>query len=102
MGRGSVVWGVVGMVAVGLAACGTEDPEPVVSDPCASCGEGCPAPDAQPCASDGNRYCNSCEITCRGLQVVSDNVCDDDDQGGAGTSIGSGAGGAGGSGGGGA
>ena len=36
------------------------------------CGAGCPAPEFQPCASDGRTYCNECTITCKGLTVADD------------------------------
>lgn len=36
----------------------------------AGCPIGCPAPTLQPCANDGERYCNACVIGCNGLHVV--------------------------------
>ncbi len=42
-----------------------------------ACGDGCPAPGEQPCASDGQNYCNTCTIECKGLTVAEDaSTCD--------------------------
>jgi hypothetical protein len=53
-----------------LAACGpvTSGEEQCIED----CGDGCPAPEFQPCASDGQRYCNECVIACKELTVADD------------------------------
>lgn len=56
-----------------------------------NCGDGCPAPEFQPCACDGNKYCNLCEINAKGLSAAPASFC----KGGA-----AGSGGAGGAGGG--
>lgn len=36
------------------------------------CLPGCPVPEEQPCASDGNRYCNVCVINCKNFFVEPD------------------------------
>jgi len=44
----------------------------------AECGDGCPAPEFQPCGEDGNLYCNTCEMGCRGIEEAgSRDVCED-------------------------
>ena len=56
--------------------CPTEEDETACL---AACGEGCPAPEFQTCASDGNTYCNDCVIECKGLTVADDPTsCADD------------------------
>lgn len=41
------------------------------------CGVGCPAPEFQPCATDGNRYCSTCIMDCYGLDEADDpSFCD--------------------------
>ena len=59
----------VGLLGVG---CESEDSEPSCIE---DCGDGCPAPQSQPCASDGQRYCNACVIQCKGLTVVEESRC---------------------------
>jgi len=45
-----------------------------------TCGAGCPAPEFQLCATNGERYCNTCTIACHGLEEADDpSVCDDED-----------------------
>ncbi|MBA2662803.1 MAG: DUF4377 domain-containing protein [Bradymonadaceae bacterium] len=42
-----------------------------------ACAIGCVAPQYQPCATDGNFYCSTCQIECGGLEVAEDPaVCD--------------------------
>ncbi len=48
---------------------------PDIEDCLAGCGVGCPAPEFQPCASDGNFYCNTCIIGCYGLDVLDPVSC---------------------------
>lgn len=41
-----------------------------------ACPVGCPGPGDQPCASDGEYYCNECVIECYGLEVVDASFCE--------------------------
>ncbi|MCB9519629.1 MAG: hypothetical protein H6700_02690 [Myxococcales bacterium] len=42
----------------------------------AECGDGCPAPEFQPCGADGELYCNECEMSCHGVEPAADrSVC---------------------------
>jgi hypothetical protein len=58
-------------VADDATSCETETEEQCIE----SCGEGCVAPEFQPCASDGNTYCNECVIECKGLTVEGAETC---------------------------
>lgn len=50
--------------------------KPQTEEQClASCGDGCPAPEFQTCASDGQRYCNECVIGCKGLTKADESKC---------------------------
>ena len=54
------------------SVCHTTNPD---EDTCiAECGDGCAAPDEQPCASDGSRYCSECVIACKNLFVEQDDA----------------------------
>jgi hypothetical protein len=82
----SVLWGRLATAAAvcwALAACGGDlaarggNEHAVSVEEClAACGEGCPAPEARVCASDGERYCNSCVIECHDLAVAEDSTCE--------------------------
>jgi len=37
-----------------------------------ACGIGCPAPEFQVCAEDGQLYCTQCQLDCRGLAAAAD------------------------------
>jgi hypothetical protein len=74
--------------ATSLWGCGSNDDNPIDIDipteqEClAECGEACPAPELQPCASNGQRYCNECVIACYGLSVASDSsTCETENNG---------------------
>jgi hypothetical protein len=41
-----------------------------------NCPTGCAAPEYRICASDGEKYCNTCTIECYGLTEVDDSVCE--------------------------
>ena len=66
------------------ATCEASD-EPIDDEPTEAeinaCLNACPltgiAPEYWTCASDGNRYMDSCEIGCMGLEVADDAVCED-------------------------
>ena len=72
-------------LAAATAACGSAggdiygsgdaDDEQIVDECLDQCGVGCPAPEYQICASDGQMYCNTCVIDCYGLTVAADGIC---------------------------
>lgn len=57
------------------SACGTNDGMGICTAKPTTCGDGCPAPEFQICACDGQKYCNSCEINKKGLSVAAANFC---------------------------
>jgi hypothetical protein len=66
-----------GMTDTGSGLDGGDDSDADALDACLmACGVGCPAPEFQPCASDGARYCNTCIIACYGLTEAAPSVCE--------------------------
>jgi hypothetical protein len=54
-----------------------EGEEPTLEECLESCEDACPAPDQRVCASDGERYCNTCVLSCHDLEVADDaSTCD--------------------------
>ncbi|MCX6746672.1 MAG: eight-cysteine-cluster domain-containing protein [Candidatus Pacearchaeota archaeon] len=43
------------------------------------CPIGCPSAEYRICASDGQKYCNTCVIECYGLTEVDNSLCEDDE-----------------------
>lgn len=63
----------VTLLSLVVASCGLTEQSCIDA-----CGDGCPAPEFQTCASDGKRYCSSCVIECKGLEVAEDMVCEEE------------------------
>ena len=66
--------GCYGLTVADQSTCGGQEDQSVQQ--CLDeCGVGCPAPEYLICASDGQKYCNTCVIECYGLTVVDQSTC---------------------------